>query len=254
VATSGTSPSPLCIGDDRAGAKPWWNKPEGTGRLKLLTTALFNDLTGQGIPWWGLVTPLRPGLSRRPTLADCGMASRPTLPNQTRGGTGASVTPGRGPLWRCHRERGGRWFGPDVPAARIPARLCVCSQPDPSTTRFISGPHKTKCLRDAGSGRQRTHLVPGVGRGVPRLPPHHPSSTPRGNEGPREGAPAAGGRGPAPARGPRVPPRNLHLLRTLELNRAAMATYRARKRARDALPTRINALLNSGVELVRRAK
>jgi hypothetical protein len=48
--------------------------------------------------------------------------------------------------------------------------------------------------------------------------------------------------------------RRTNELRKLELNRAAMATYRARKRARDALPTRINALLNSGVELVRRAK
>src|SRR5262249_52053754 len=40
-AISGTSPSPPYIGDDRTGPKPWWNKPEGTGRLKLWTTALF---------------------------------------------------------------------------------------------------------------------------------------------------------------------------------------------------------------------
>jgi DNA-binding CsgD family transcriptional regulator len=43
-------------------------------------------------------------------------------------------------------------------------------------------------------------------------------------------------------------------VRRLELNRAAMATYRARKRARDALPKRINALLQSGPELLRRAR
>jgi hypothetical protein len=105
----------------------------------------------------------------------------------------------------------GCWFGLDVPAARIPARLCVCLQPDPSTPRFISGPHKTKCLRDAGSGRQCDTPRPLWGRGVPRLPPHQPSSTPGGNEGPSEGAPAARGPGVTPASGPRVLPRNLHL-------------------------------------------
>jgi hypothetical protein len=32
---------PPILGDDRTGEKPWWNKPEGTGRFELLTTALF---------------------------------------------------------------------------------------------------------------------------------------------------------------------------------------------------------------------
>jgi hypothetical protein len=90
------------------------------------------------------------------------------------------------------------WFGFDAPAARIPARLCVCLQPDPSTPRFISGPHKTKCLRDAGSGRQRTRLVPGLGRGVPRLPPHHPSSTPEATKGQEMVHRQLGGRGTPP--------------------------------------------------------
>jgi hypothetical protein len=43
-------------------------------------------------------------------------------------------------------------------------------------------------------------------------------------------------------------------LRRLELNRAAMATYRARKRTRDALPKRINELLKNGPALVKRAR
>jgi hypothetical protein len=43
-------------------------------------------------------------------------------------------------------------------------------------------------------------------------------------------------------------------LRRLELNRAAMASYRARKRSRDALPKRVNALLKSGRALVKRAR
>jgi hypothetical protein len=43
-------------------------------------------------------------------------------------------------------------------------------------------------------------------------------------------------------------------LRKRELNRAAMASYRARKRTRDALPKRINALLKSGPALAKRAR
>ena len=48
--------------------------------------------------------------------------------------------------------------------------------------------------------------------------------------------------------------RRTNELRRLELNRAAMAAYRARKRTRDALPKRINELLKAGPELVRRAR
>jgi FG-GAP repeat len=42
-------------------------------------------------------------------------------------------------------------------------------------------------------------------------------------------------------------------LRRLELNRARMATWRARKRVRDGLPKRINEALQEGEELVKRA-
>jgi hypothetical protein len=48
--------------------------------------------------------------------------------------------------------------------------------------------------------------------------------------------------------------RKTNELRRLELNRAAMATYRAQKRTRDALPKRINALLENGPALVKRAR
>jgi hypothetical protein len=43
-------------------------------------------------------------------------------------------------------------------------------------------------------------------------------------------------------------------VRRLELNRATMAAYRARKRTRDALPKRINALLENGPVLLKRAR
>jgi hypothetical protein len=42
-------------------------------------------------------------------------------------------------------------------------------------------------------------------------------------------------------------------LRRLELNRARMAAYRARKRTRDALPKRINEFLKRGKALMKRA-
>jgi DNA-binding CsgD family transcriptional regulator len=48
--------------------------------------------------------------------------------------------------------------------------------------------------------------------------------------------------------------RRMNELRRLELNRAAMASYRAKKRVRDALPKRINALLERGPELLKRAR
>jgi hypothetical protein len=43
-------------------------------------------------------------------------------------------------------------------------------------------------------------------------------------------------------------------LRRLELNRARMAAWRARKRVRDALPNRINETLERGRELVKQAR
>jgi hypothetical protein len=43
-------------------------------------------------------------------------------------------------------------------------------------------------------------------------------------------------------------------LRKIELNRAAMAAYRARKRTRDTLEKRINKLLEGGQALLRRAR
>jgi hypothetical protein len=42
-------------------------------------------------------------------------------------------------------------------------------------------------------------------------------------------------------------------LRKLELNRANMAAYRARKRTRDALPKQITELVNRGRDLVKRS-
>jgi hypothetical protein len=42
-------------------------------------------------------------------------------------------------------------------------------------------------------------------------------------------------------------------LRRLELNRARMATWRARKRVRDGLPKRISEALREGEELARQA-
>jgi hypothetical protein len=47
--------------------------------------------------------------------------------------------------------------------------------------------------------------------------------------------------------------KRMNEVRRLELNRAAMASYRAKKRVRDALPKSINALLQSGPELLKRA-
>jgi hypothetical protein len=48
--------------------------------------------------------------------------------------------------------------------------------------------------------------------------------------------------------------KRINELRRLELNRAAMATYRARKRTRDALPNRVKELLENGRTLVKRAR
>jgi hypothetical protein len=56
-------------------------------------------------------------------------------------------------------------------SCRNSCRISYRPPPDPSTTRFILGPHKTKCLHDAASGRHATPRPQWGGTRCARLPP-----------------------------------------------------------------------------------
>jgi hypothetical protein len=182
VATSGTSPSPSYIGDDRTGAKPWWNKPEGTGRLKLLTTALFMRgpskvafLGGTGNAPYG------------PTCLDALPWRIAELLLERR----YQTKPEAERVFPSHQDVG-RFGGATGNATAVGLasmflppgyqRDCACAY---SLTRARPGSYRDRikpsvCATPAPAVSDTPR--PLWGRGVPRLPPHHPSGNIRAAE------------------------------------------------------------------------